>query len=105
MTIFFYKGLREIGNAPVWFLANIWRLGQIMGTKFGTNVSNRMLLNAAEFHVTTFTILELLRENQLGMEGKITTHPPPLPRLGLKHWTTIAVLKKFQIRLTNLAEF
>ena len=77
MTIFFYKELREIGNAPVWFLANIWRLGQIMGTKFGTNVSNRMLLNAAEFHVTTFTILELLRENQLGMEGKITTHPPP----------------------------
>ena len=31
--------------------------------------------------VTTFTVFELLRENQLGGGGKIT--PPPSPRLGL----------------------
>ena len=52
MTIFFYKGLTrnpEIGNTPVWVLPNIWRLGRIMDTKFGTNVSNRMLLNASKF--------------------------------------------------------
>ena len=52
MTIFFYKGLTsnpEIGNTPVWVLTNIWRLGQAMDTNFGTNVSNRMLLNAAKF--------------------------------------------------------
>ena len=44
MTIFF-KGLAknpEIGNICVWVLPNIWRLGQIMDIKFGTNVFNRM---------------------------------------------------------------
>ena len=51
MTIFFYKGLTrnpEIRNTPVWVLPNIWRLGWVIDTKFGTNVSNRMLLNAAK---------------------------------------------------------
>ena len=52
MTIFFYKGLTrnlEIGNTPVWVLPNIWRVGRVMDTKFGMNVSNEMLLNAAKF--------------------------------------------------------
>ena len=51
MTIFFYKGLTrnpEIGNTPIWVLPNIWRLGWIRDTKFGTNISNEMLLNAAK---------------------------------------------------------
>ena len=48
------------------------KLGQVRETKFGTNVSNRMLQNAK---VTVFTISELLRENQHegGERGKITT--------------------------------
>ena len=57
MTIFFYKGLArnpEIGNTPVWVLPNIWRLGRVMDTKFGTNVSNRMLLNAVKFQGYSF---------------------------------------------------
>ena len=57
MTIFFYKGLTrnsEIKNTPVWVLPNIWRLGRVMDTKFGTNVSNRMLLNAAKFQGYSF---------------------------------------------------
>ena len=52
MTIFFYKGLirnPEIENIPAWVLSNIWRLEQVMDNKFGTNVSNRMLLNASKF--------------------------------------------------------
>ena len=52
ITIFFYKGRTrnpETGNTPVWVLPNIWRLGQVMDTKFGTNVSNKILLNAAKF--------------------------------------------------------
>ena len=63
MTIFFYKGLTrnpEIGNRPVWVFPYIWRLGQIKVTKFGTNVSNKILLNAANafkydffIHLTT----------------------------------------------------
>ena len=51
MTIFIFKGLTrnpEIGNTPVCVLPNIWRLGQVRDTTFGTNVSNRMLLNAAK---------------------------------------------------------
>ena len=49
MTVFFYKGLTrnpEIGNTLVWVLPNIVRLGQVRDTKFGTNVFNKMLLNA-----------------------------------------------------------
>ena len=52
LTILFYKGLTrnlEIGNTPVWFLPNIWRLDWVMDTTFVTNVSNRMLLNPAKF--------------------------------------------------------
>ena len=54
---FFYKGLTrnpEIGNTPLWVLPNIWRLGRVMDTKFGANVSNRMLLNAAKFQGYSF---------------------------------------------------
>ena len=52
-----------------------------MDTKFGTNVSNRMLMNAAKFQGYGFTVFELLRENQL--EVKIISLPYPTPRLGL----------------------
>ena len=51
MTIFFYKGLTrnpEIGNTLVWVLPNIWRLRWVRDTKFGTNISNEMLVNVAE---------------------------------------------------------
>ena len=57
MAIFFHKGLTRnpgIGNTPVWVLPNIWRLGQVMDTKFGTNVSYRILLNAANFQGYSF---------------------------------------------------
>ena len=67
MTIFFYKELTrnpEIGNTHVWVFPNIWRLWRVMGTKFGTNVSNRMLLNAAKLQGYSFyrfwVIFELL---------------------------------------------
>ena len=54
-----------------------------MDTKYGTNVFNRMLLNAAKFRVIVFIVFELLRENQLGGGGKIT--PPPPPNIGVKY--------------------
>ena len=38
----------EIGNTTVWVLLNIWRLGQVSDNKFGINVSNKILLNAAK---------------------------------------------------------
>ena len=52
MIIFLCNGLTRnprTGNTPALALLNIWRLGQVRDTKFGTNVSNEMLLNAANF--------------------------------------------------------
>ena len=60
MTVFGYKGLTrnpEIENSPGWILPNIWRLGQIRNTKFGTNVSNKMLWMMQNVRVTAFTFL------------------------------------------------
>ena len=57
MTIFFYKKLArnpEIENSPIWVLPNIRRLGRIRDPKLGYN------------QVTTFTVFELLTENQQG---------------------------------------
>ena len=82
MTIFFYKGLTrnpEIGNTPVWVLPNIWRLGQVMDTKFGTNVSNKMLLNAAKFQGYSSYRFWVIKGKPTG-EGVKLPHPPP--RLG-----------------------
>ena len=72
MTIFFYKRLArnpEIGNTPVSVLPNTWRLGQVRGTRFGTNVFNKLLLNAAKCQGYSLTISELLRKNQQGDGG------------------------------------
>ena len=57
MTISFYKVLTrnlKIRNTPIWVSPNIWRLGRVMDTKFGMNVSNRMLVNAAKFQGYSF---------------------------------------------------
>ena len=73
MTIFFYKGLTrepEMGNTLVWVLPNIWRLGWVMDTKFGTNVSNRMLLNAANFQGYSFYRFWVIKGKPTG-GGKI----------------------------------
>ena len=51
MTIYFYNGLArnlEIGNTLVWVLPNIWRLGRVRDTNIGTDISNKILLNAAK---------------------------------------------------------
>ena len=82
MTIFFYKRLTrnpEIENNPVWVLPNIWRLGRVMDTKFGTNVSNRMLLNAAKFQSCSFYFFWVIKGKPTGGQKSL----PPPPRLGL----------------------
>ena len=73
ITIFFYKGLTrnpEIGNSPVWVLPSIWRLGQVRDTKFGKNVSNKMLLNAAKQQGYSFYRFWVIKVKPTG--GKIT---------------------------------
>ena len=57
MTISLYKGLTgnpEIGNTSVWVFPSIWRLGRVRDTKFGTNVSNKMLLNTSKCQSYSF---------------------------------------------------
>ena len=80
MTISFYKGLTrnpEIGNTPVWVLPNIWRLGRVMDTKFGTNVSNRMLLNAAKCQGYSFYRFWVIKGKSTGRVGWGTITPSP----------------------------
>ena len=83
MTIFFYKGLTrnpEIRKSPVWLLPSIWKLGRVMDAKFGTNVSNIILLNAAKFQCYSFYCFWVIKGKPTGREGggKIT-HPTPFP--------------------------
>ena len=87
-TICFYKGLTrnpEIRNTPVWVFPNILILGRVRNTKFGTNVSNKMLLIDAECQVITFTIYELLRElylTSLGLNNSVAKN-------FMFHWWTV----------------
>ena len=79
MTIFFYKVWNrnpEIGNNPVCVLPNIWRLGQVRDTKFDTNVSNEMLLNAAKCQGYSFYLFWVIKGQPKRGGGKITLLPP-----------------------------
>ena len=70
----FSKGLTrnlEIGNTSVSVLSNIWRLGQVRNTKFGTGVSNKILLNAAKYQGYSFYRFWVIQEKPTGC--KITT--------------------------------
>ena len=63
----------EIGNTPVWVLSNIWRLGQVMDTEFGTNVCKRMLLTAVKFQGHSFYRFWVIKGKSAGGEGKINS--------------------------------
>ena len=63
MTIFVYEELTrnpEIGNTPVWVLSNIWSLGKVRDTKFGTNVSNKMSLKLQNVRIELLFIVFIL---------------------------------------------
>ena len=78
MAIFIYKELKSqiIGNIPIWVLPNNWRLKQVRNTKFGTNVSKKMLLNAAKCQGYTFYHFWVIKEKPT-VESKITLTPFP----------------------------
>ena len=63
-------------------MLNIWRLGQIRDTKFGTNVSNKMVINAEKYQVKAFSVPELLREKQQLV--KLPHFPPPTTQIKIK---------------------
>ena len=57
MPISFYKGLTrnpKMGNNPIWVFPNIWKLRQVRNKKFGTNVSYKILLDAAKYQSYSF---------------------------------------------------
>ena len=83
-TIFFYKGLTrnpKIGNTLVWVLPNIWRLGryQIWDAKFGRDVSNEIILNAAKCRDYSFYRFWVIKGKPT---GEVKLRPSlPTPRL------------------------
>ena len=72
----------EIRNNPVLVLPNIWRLGQVMETKFDTYVSNKILLNAAKLQGNSSYPFWVIKGKPTGGRVKLPP-PPPRPRLGL----------------------
>ena len=98
MTIFFYKGLTrnpEIGNTPVWVLPNIWRLGRVRNTKFGTNVSNKMLLNAAKCQRCSLYRFWVIKGKSTGAGGVGVKLPPPSTQIRVK--CKLVTTEKFAI--------
>ena len=69
----------ENGNTSVWVWPNIWRLGRVRNTKFGTNISIKSYWMLQNAKVTTFSVSELLRENQLGV--KLPWPPSPTTQI------------------------
>ena len=56
-------------------MPNIWRLGQVTDTKFGTNVSNKILLNAAIFQGYSYYRFSVIKGKPTG--GRGIKLPPP----------------------------
>ena len=98
MTIFFYKRLTR--NPEIWILPNIWRLGQVMDTKFGANVSNRMLLNAAKFQGYSFYRSWVIKGKPTGGAGKLP--PPTQIRVKKPHLFKIYQYLSRILRITRL---
>ena len=58
-----------IRKYPIWVLPNIWRMGRVKSTKFGMNVFNKILLNAAKCQGCSFYGFWVIKGNPTG--GKI----------------------------------
>ena len=67
ITIFFYKGFTRNRKYPRLSFAQY--LEQIMDTKFGTNVSNKILLNAAIFQGYSYYRFWVIKGKPTGGEG------------------------------------
>ena len=68
----------KIGNTPIWVLPNIWGLGQVRDIKFGTDVPNKMLLNAGKYQGFNFYCFWVIKRNQQGVKippRPTHTHP------------------------------
>ena len=78
IKIFFYKVLTKnlrIRNTPAWVFPNIWRIVHVMYTKFCTDFSKEMLLNAAKCQDYSFYGFWVIKGKPNGGRG-ITFSPP-----------------------------
>ena len=78
MTISFCNGLTrnpEIGNALIWVLPNIWRLGQVKNTKLGPIFSNKILLNAEKCQGCSFYRFWVIKGQPTGQVKLPPLHP------------------------------
>ena len=69
MTIFFYKGLTrnpEVGNAPIWVLPDISRLGHVKDIKLSMTVSNKTLLKDAKWQGYSFYFFCVIKRKPTG---------------------------------------
>ena len=78
MTIFVHKRLtrnQEIWDMPVWVLPDIWRLGQVRDTKFGTNVSSKRLRIVNAVRVNNFYCFWVMKAKSIVRGGETPLHP------------------------------
>ena len=61
---------------PVWVLSNTWQLRQVRDTKFGINVSNKMLLNPIKCQGYSFYRFRVIK---VKLAGRYNLEFPPLP--------------------------
>ena len=90
-TISFYKGLTrnpETENTPVWVLPNIWRLDWVMNTKLCTNVSIKILLNAAKCQGCSFYCFWVIKRKPTGGEVKL---PPTQIRVKIPSSSSLSL--------------
>ena len=86
--VFAYKGLTrnlEIVNTPVWVLPIILRLRQVRDTKFGPNVSNKMLQIAPKCQGYYFYRSWVIKWKPTGGR-EVKLLPPPRLVLNIGYW-------------------
>ena len=97
------------GNTPFWVLPNIWSLGQVGNTKFGTNASNKILVNVVKCQGYSFDRFWGIKGKPTrggGMGGKITVPTPP--RLGLiyhRDWILSSERLQLSYFTVNIGKF
>ena len=74
----YWPEIQKIRNTNVWVLPIIWRLGRVKNTKFGTNVSNEMLLRPSKCQGCSFYPFWVIKGRPT-----VGVKLSPTPRLGL----------------------
>ena len=78
----------EIWNTPIWVLDNIWGLVRVRDTKFGKNVSNKMLLNDLKWQGYRFYRFWVIEWKPAGAGGAIKLTPTQI-RVNKAHFLIV----------------